>query len=224
MIRFALIAATFAVGLALDARADLPAQALIGVGAWGALAWAMRGANGELRRTILACLVLATAGEMFLSLVAGLYTYRLGNIPLFIPPGHALLLLLGISLSRILKDKHALAVIGIAGAYSLWAAIAGIDTLGLFLFALLGMTAYLLPSQRRLYASTFLLALALELYGTALGNWAWAPEPLGLVTTNPPLAAGAFYAALDALTVAVTRLLAGRGPLVTARRTVPAGE
>ena len=58
-----------------------------------------------------------------------------------------------------------------------------------------------MPSHRRLYASTFVLALALELYGTWLGNWSWAREVPGmpLVTTNPPGAAGAFYCALDAL-------------------------
>jgi len=45
------------------------------------------------------------------------------------------------------------------------------------------------------------LSLALELYGTWLGNWTWARNVPGiaLVTTNPPGAAGAFYCALDAL-------------------------
>ncbi len=219
MIRLALIVATFALGLALDAQADLLAQAAIGAGAWAVLAWAMRGADRELRRTILACLVLATAGEMFLSLVLGLYAYRLGNIPLFIPPGHALLLLLGIPLARKLTDGQAKTIIVAAGAYSLWAAASGLDTLGLFLFALLGVTALLLPAQRRLYASTFLLALGLELYGTALGSWAWAADPLGLVTTNPPLAAGAFYAALDALTVLATRMTpVAKGPAIASGR------
>ena len=33
-----------------------------------------------------------------------------------------------------------------------------------------------MPRHRPLYASTFLLALALELYGTWLGNWTWARE------------------------------------------------
>jgi hypothetical protein len=224
MVPTLVILATFLAGLGLDAQSDLFSQALIGVAVWGVLAWVIRHADGELRRTILACLVLATAGEMFLSLVLNLYTYRLGNIPLFIPPGHALLLLLGISLSKKMSEGQATLIIVAAGVYSLCAAISGIDTLGLFLFALLGVTAFLLPAQRRLYASTFLLALGLELYGTALGSWSWSREPLGLVTTNPPLAAGAFYAALDALTVAVTRFTAARPALVAALRAVPAEE
>jgi hypothetical protein len=56
-----------------------------------------------------------------------------------------------------------------------------------------------------------LLALALELYGTWLGNWTWSREVpvIALVTTNPPGLASAFYAVLDAL-VACTALILGR--------------
>ena len=77
---------------------------------------------------------------------------------------------------------------------------------------LLAGAALAMPAQRRLYASTFVLSLALELGGTWLGNWSWAREVpvLGLVTTNPPGVAGALYCALDAL-VAVTALLVSNG-------------
>ena len=61
---------------------------------------------------LMACLVIATAGEIVLSLGWGLYTYRLDNIPLFVPPGHVLLLLLGLSLARRMSDGAALAIIG----------------------------------------------------------------------------------------------------------------
>ena len=50
----------------------------------------------------------------------------------------------------------------------------------------------------------FVLALAMEIYGTWLGNWTWARDVpwLGLTAVNPPLAAGAFYCVLDLLVVA----------------------
>jgi hypothetical protein len=43
------------------------------------------------------------------------------------------------------------------------------------------------------------LALTMELYGTALGNWRWAASApgLGLSQFNPPFSAGAFYGVLD---------------------------
>ena len=57
----------------------------------------------------------------------------------------------------------------------------------------------------------FLLSLAMELWGTWLGNRQWqAHAPwLGWATMNPPFAAGAFYCVLDML----VGLLAGRGPV-----------
>jgi hypothetical protein len=56
----------------------------------------------------------------------------------------------------------------------------------------------------------------MEVYGTWLGNWTWAPVApwLGFTTINPPLAAGAFYCMLDMLVVAT--VAARRAPAVSA--------
>jgi len=164
-----------------------------------------------------ACAAIATAGELFLSLGWGLYSYRLANVPLFVPPGHALMLMLGIALARRMPELAARAVIGGAGAYALGATIAGIDTLALPLFLVLAVAALALPAHRRLFASTFILCLGLELYGTALGNWSWEHDVpwIGLATTNPPALAGAFYSALDALVLAALAI-----PVVSQRRVV----
>ena len=85
-------------------------------------------------------------------------------------------------------------------------------TLGVPLFFVLVAASVFMPRQRRLYASTFVLALALELYGTWLGNWTWTRQVpgVGLVTTNPPGVAGAFYCALDALAAAAAYFVASR--------------
>jgi hypothetical protein len=79
---------------------------------------------------------------------------------------------------------------------------AGRDTFGILLIALF-LACMVLSSSRRLYATMLVLALVMELWGTWLGNWAWRREVpwLGLVTDNPPLAAGAFYCVLDMLVV-----------------------
>jgi hypothetical protein len=207
----ALIVLTFAVGLALDMHIDLPGQTLLGLGMWGFLFYMLRGVEARERHALLACLVLATVGELFLSLVWGLYTYRLDNVPLFVPPGHVLLLMLGLTLARRVTPLAANAVLVCAALYALAAAAAGVDTLALPLIVLLGAVAFAMPAHRALYASTFVLALALELYGTWLGNWTWARDVpvIAFVTTNPPGLASAFYAILDAL-VACTVLVLGR--------------
>lgn len=207
----ALIVATLAAGLALDVRTGFAGQAAIGIAFWALLSRLLGSVSAGERRALMACVVIATAGEMFLSLGWGLYTYRLGNIPLYVPPGHALMLMLGIRLAQHLPESIARAILGAAAIYTLAAATTGLDTFGVLLCLLLAGAALAMPAQRRLYASTFVLSLALELGGTWLGNWTWAREVpvLGLVTTNPPGVAGAFYCALDAL-VAVTALAAGR--------------
>lgn len=205
----AAILLTFIVGLAVDVHVGIVGQTLIGVASWALLFRLLADAEPELRRSLMACLVIATAGEMFLSLAWGLYTYRLDNIPLFIPPGHALLLLLGRLLAQRLPAFAVHAILGGAALYALAVASAGIDTLALPLLLLMAAASFALPRQRALYASTFVLSLALELYGTWLGSWTWATEVpvLPLVTTNPPGLAGAFYCALDALVVTTALLL-----------------
>lgn len=210
--RILLLVATLAGGLAADVRTDIVGQAVVSVGVWVVLFYLLDRVERDMRCGLMVCLVIATAGELFLSLVWGLYTYRLGNIPLFVPPGHVLLLLLGLSLARHMPEAAAHAIIGCVGIYSLAAAAAGTDTLGVALFLVLAAASLAMPTQRRLYASTFVLSLAVELYGTWLGNWTWAREVPGmaLVTTNPPGAAGAFYCALDALVAAASLLVVPR--------------
>src|SRR6267378_2891778 len=174
--RVVLIVLTLAGGLAADVWTDIAGQALVSVAVWAVMLYLLDRVEPALRCGLMACLMIATAGEIFLSLGWGLYAYRLGNVPLFVPPGHVLLLLLGLSLARRMPEAAA-------------------------------------------NASTFVLSLALELYGTWLGNWTWARDVPGmaLVTTNPPAAAGACYCALDALTALATRgfpLLPQSSPIV----------
>ena len=212
--RILLIVATIVGGLAADVHTDIVGQTMIGLIVWLTLFSLLPDVDRDARFMLMACLVIATVGEIVLSLGWGLYTYRLDNIPLFVPPGHVLLLLLGLRLARRMSENAALAIIGGAGACSIALAAAQVDTLGVWLFGVLLTASLAVPEHRRLYASTFLLALGLELLGTWFGNWGWAHEVSGtpLVTTNPPLAAGAFYCALDALVVVASAWLAPRLP------------
>ena len=208
----ALIVASLAVGLALDVRTGFYGQALISAVIWALLLFLLSRTDSRERHALMACLVIATAGEIFLSLVWGLYTYRLANIPLFVPPGHVLLLMLGIALAQRMSGRTAHVILGCAAIYAFAAAALRIDTFALPLLAALAAVSFLMPNHRRLYASTFILSLVLELYGTWLGNWTWAREVpvIALVTTNPPGIASAFYAVLDALVAVAAVVIARR--------------
>ena len=77
---------------------------------------------------------------------------------------------------------------------------AGIDTLSIALAPAFVITL-IVARKRNVYAATFLLAIALELYGTWLGNWRWEPTApwLGVSSANPPVCIGAVYCLRDAL-------------------------
>jgi len=204
--------AILALGLWADVHTELPGQLAIGAVVWGLFLFLIARLPARERRRYLACVAIATAGELFLSLVWGLYTYRLGNVPMFVPPGHALMLMLGLSVARRMSEIAARAILGGAGAYAILAAATGLDTLAVPLYLLLMVSVLSLPAHRRLLASSFLLTLTLELYGTTLGNWCWPREVpwIGLVTTNPPVIAGAFYCTLHALVIGFMFLLQNR--------------
>src|SRR5262249_10964462 len=93
--------------------------------------------------------------------------------------------------------------------------VTGLGTLDALLFSLF-LLCILSGRASKLYAVMFVLSLAMEIYGTWLGNWTWAAEApwLGFTTINPPLAAGAFYCMLDMLVVAT----------VASRRGLPAAK
>lgn len=215
--RVLLVTAALALGLWADIHTDIVGQLAIGLGVWALLLWLLAPLAASARAVFFACVAIATAGELFLSLGWGLYVYRLYNVPLFVPPGHALMLLLGIALSRRMPEIVARAILGTAAGYALAASLWGWDTLAVPLLLVIVVAALALPAHRKLFASTFVLCLSLELYGTSLGNWSWLHDVpwIGLVTTNPPALAGAFYCALDALVLAALAV-----PVVTQRRVV----
>jgi hypothetical protein len=214
-LRAVAISGIIASGLAFDQLVDFWGQTLTSLGIWAALLYWMRAARQEDRLALAICVAYATAGEIFLSLVWGLYEYRLANVPLFVPPGHALLFMLGRLIAQHMDEWIEWIVPLAAAPFILLLAFTGIGTLDALLFALF-LLCLLSGRASRLYAVMFVLSLAMEIYGVWLGNWAWAPEApwLGFTTVNPPLAAGAFYCMLDMLVVAtVAGLRPGAAPV-----------
>ncbi len=202
-----------AVGLLLDQKLPFWGQTLTNIVVWLFFtAILLRGSRVQ-RVSLIACVLYAAGGEIFLSLAWELYEYRPGiiplfNIPLFVPPGHALLFLLGAALAPRLSERMTWAVPLLAAPFVILLGVTGIDTLSVPLFALLLLCMAFGPA-RKIYAMMFLLALVMEMYGAWLGNWAWSPHvpQLELTTLNPPLAVGAFYCVLDLLVTATIAIL-----------------
>ena len=209
----ALITATIGLGLWVDRAAGVPGQIVVTFAVWTVTTLLVLCLPRPLARRLVACVWISGLGEMVASLAWGLYDYQFGNVPLFVPPGHALLYLLGLIVAERIGTRLAWCVVACAAPAVALLAVTGLDLLSLPLFALfVAFVAW--GRHKRLYASMFVIALVMELYGTALGNWTWrAVAPgTGLATLNPPLAAGVFYCALDWLVNRYVRLTrAGAG-------------
>lgn len=205
-------------GLWLESHVGLMGQLALGLATAGVLAALLHLQPPAVRLQALAVVGVATIGEVVGSLVWGLYSYRLDNLPAFVPPGHGLVYLAGFALATLAGGRLSvvLLALGAAGA-AVWG-LAGVTFLpATDLAGCVGcafLVAVLLWTRVSVYAGVFLVVAALELYGTALGTWTWeAVVPgLGLSQGNPPSGVASGYVLFDVAALALTaRLRAGRG-------------
>jgi hypothetical protein len=224
-----------AVLLAVDHFASFHEQLLLGVLTWTVLLVALPLFELERRVQALAVVVAATCGEVTGTIVWGVYSYRLHNLPLFIPPAHGLVFLTGVALSRTASARrHPTLLVGGAASIAVTWALAGLTVLPRKDVAgaagVLLLVAFLWRSRSRaVYASVFLVVAALELYGTSIGTWKWAKElpGLGIPDGNPPSGVASGYVWFDVMALLLApRLLAlarlNRTPSTTDRKADPA--
>ncbi len=208
--------------LALDHFASAGEQVLIGAATWGILIAACAPLNGHDRAKTLLVVAIATCAEVIGSILIGAYTYRLDNLPAFVPPGHGLVYLAGlrISQSRPVR-RHARAFLcAVVSLVAAWGA-AGLFLLGRTdeLGALTGAALiYVLVRGRAatLYAGVFCVVAFLEIYGTSIGAWHWASDAPGtpIGEGNPPSGIAGVYVLFDIAAIALApRLLALLGAL-----------
>jgi hypothetical protein len=218
------VAAYLALLLWADRYVDHTGQLALGAITWIALLAALRFASPTLRVQTLLVVAVATWGEIVGSILWGLYTYRLENLPSFVPPAHGLVYLGGVALCRLVPARvlvpGALAAVlawGLAGMTVLPRAdVAGaLGAIALAVFLVRGRA----PA---VYAGVFVVVAALELYGTAIGTWAWAETAPGTPITqgNPPSGIAAGYVFFDIAALALTPLVLGVVP--AARSLLPA--
>jgi len=212
--------------LAVDTQVGPHAQLALGALTWLVLLAGLRPLEPLARAQALAVVAFATLGEVTGSLVWGVYTYRLHNLPMFIPPAHGLVYLSGIALASVARVRL---VVGLAAIGSIGWGLAGLTVLPrLDVAGAVGvplLCLFLWRSRvRASYAGVFLVVAALELYGTSIGTWRWAAElpGLGIPDGNPPSGVASGYVWFDvmALLVAPALLAAGR-MIVPARRWGP---
>ena len=212
-------------------------QAVLGLGTWLVLAALLRRETPLVRAQTLVVVALATCVEYTFSPLLEAYVYRIGTVPLFVPPGHGLVYLAALTFGRSRAFGAAprllpWATVAVGGAWAL-AGLLGLgpggtggrhDVLGAFWFACLA--GFLLWGPNRLlYVGAFVVVSYLELVGTAFGTWAWAAtDPVLHVVGqgNPPSGAAGGYGWFDLWALLLApRLLA---LLRRAQRAVVPGE
>lgn len=167
--------------------------------------WVYGNSTRTLRRLMLYGIPVAILGECLLSLVLGMYEYRLHNVPLYVFLGHSLVFAAIYHLTRttIFKGNMRLAnrMWFIAMVLSIAWLLLNNDLFGFICFLGFSLVIYKNPSARSFYVCMYLLVAYLELIGTALGCWGWPDTWFGKVewmpSGNPPIGIALFYFGFD---------------------------
>ena len=204
--------------LGIDHFSTMPEQLLLGAATWLILIASCAPLEPEARARALLVVLVASCAEVLGSIVLGAYTYRLENLPAFVPPGHGLVFLAGLRISQsALIRQHRRAFL--KGAIALIAAwgVAGllmlgrVDALGAVTGALLIWVLLRDRPNTAIYAGVFLVVGFLEIFGTSVGAWHWAQTApgLSLPAGNPPSGIAGVYVLFDVAAIAFApRLIA----------------
>lgn len=163
-------------------------------------------ANLRIRKLMIIAVILGFIGEHFFSKVLGMYTYRLGNVPFYVPFGHAVLYvrILRFSKASIVKKHHKeiesfllLIIIFVSTIYLVFLndVFGFVSTIFIFLFL------WKRPKDRMFFFSMYILVVILEIVGTAFDVWKWPNIAFGifefLPSNNPPSGISLFYFILN---------------------------
>lgn len=163
-------------------------------------------ANPRVRELMIIAVILGFIGEHFFSKVLGMYTYRLENVPFYVPFGHGVLYarIFRFSKASLVKKYHkeiesflTLIMIMVSTVYVLFLN----DVFGFVMTICVFLILWKRPKDRLFFFSMYVLVVVLEIGGTAYGAWKWPDTAFGvfefLPSNNPPSGISLFYFLLD---------------------------
>jgi hypothetical protein len=163
-------------------------------------------ANLRTRELMLYAVILGFAGEYLFSKGLQMYTYRLANVPLYVPFGHAALYgrIFMFSKAPIVRKHHkaveelfAVVIILLATLYLLLFR----DVFGFVMTFFVFLLLWKRPKDKLFFFAMYILVAILEIGGTAFGAWSWPEMAFDtfrfLPSNNPPSGISLFYFLLD---------------------------
>lgn len=169
--------------------------------------WVYSQISHKLKKLVLYGLVIALGGELVFSLGLGMYTYRLHNLPIYVPIGHTLIYT---AVYYLVKEPRIKAMQPTLTPMLYWAMILYSTAWLVFASDLFGFACTLLilwvfkkrPHIKPFFLAMFFAVVLLELLGTYFQCWAWPEIWFGklswIPSANPPAGIAVFYFGFDA--------------------------
>lgn len=150
--------------------------------------------------------IIGFAGEYLFSIILEMYTYRLDNLPWYIPFGHGAVyarthMFAKASITRKYTKQITTFLYLIISVLAVIYLIAFNDIFGFIMT--LGVFGMLIirPKDRLFFLTMYVVVAVLEIGGTAYGTWSWPSTAFGvfdfLPSNNPPSGISLFYFLLD---------------------------
>jgi hypothetical protein len=158
------------------------------------------------RQLMIYAVIIGFAGEYLFSIVLDMYTYRLSNLPLYIPFGHAAVYARTYTFSKasIIK-KHKKIIVKlltiIISLFALFYLIVFNDIFGFIMTIIIFLILINRPKDQLFFLTMYVVVAVLEIGGTAYEVWSWPDSAFGvfpiLKSHNPPSGISLFYFLLD---------------------------
>ncbi|AOW18636.1 hypothetical protein LPB03_14740 [Polaribacter vadi] len=160
----------------------------------------------RIKKQMLAAVLIGFFGEYLFSVLMGMYTYRLGNVPLYIPFGHAFVYIAVLCFSKAASiKKHRILLEKVfANSIFMYATLFLIFKNDVFGFVMTITTLLILrnkPRERLFYLTMYISVAVLEIIGTTYECWWWPSTAWNVIpflpSYNPPSGISLFYFLLD---------------------------
>ena len=162
--------------------------------------------TARMKEQLVYAVLIGIAGEYIFSIGLNMYTYRLHNIPHYVPFGHAIVFLLVYAFTRKSKvrlnsKKIEVTLSILIGIYASLFLIFAKDVFGFVLTIFVFLSLKKHPKERLFYLTMYTIVAVLEIIGTSFKCWQWPGLAFNtfefLPSANPPSGICLFYFGLD---------------------------